>query len=103
MSLADYRNEYDKFDLPEQLLTPHPRDLFDQWVQEAIRLQAPEPTAMSLSTVNAAGQPSSRIVLLKGFTDEGVLFYTNYQSRKGQDLAQNPQACLLFFWPTLQR
>ena len=103
MSLADFRNEYDKFDLPEHLLTADPKELFTQWVDEAIRLQAPEPTAMSLSTVAPSGQPSSRIVLLKGFDSKGVLFYTNYDSKKGHDLAHNPQACLLFFWPTLQR
>lgn len=103
MSLADFRNEYDKFDLSEHLLTADPKELFTQWVDEAIRLKAPEPTAMSLSTVAPSGQPSSRIVLLKGFDPEGVLFYTNYDSKKGHDLAHNPQACLLFFWPTLQR
>lgn len=103
MSLSDLRNEYDKFDLPEHQLTSNPQELFQRWVDEAIRLQAPEPTAMSLSTVNANGMPSSRIVLLKGFDENGVQFYTNYQSRKGQDLAKNPNACLLFFWPTLQR
>ena len=103
MSLADFRNEYDKFDLPETLVSATPPELFAQWVDEAIRLQAPEPTAMSLSTVAPNGQPSSRIVLLKGIDEAGILFYTNYESRKGQDLEQNPQACLLFFWPTLQR
>lgn len=103
MSLADFRNEYDKFDLPEHLLTADPKALFSQWIDEAIRLQAPEPTAMNLSTVAPDGQPSSRIVLLKGFDDAGVLFYTNYDSKKGQDLAHNPKASLLFFWPTLQR
>lgn len=103
MSLADFRNEYDKFDLPEHQLTTNPRDMFERWLDEAIRLEAPEPTAMSLSTVNAEGMPSSRIVLLKGFDEKGVQFYTNYESHKGQDLAQNPKACLLFFWPTLQR
>lgn len=103
MSLADLRNEYDKFDLPEHQLTEHPKELFERWIEEAIRLQAPEPTAMSLSTVNAEGMPSSRIVLLKGFDENGVQFYTNYDSRKGHDLQQNPKACLLFFWPTLQR
>ena len=103
MSLADIRNEYDKFDLPDHLLTKDPLDLFHQWLDEAIRLKAPEPTAMSLSTVNTEGMPSSRIVLLKGFDEQGVHFYTNYNSHKGLDLAQNPKACLLFFWPTLQR
>lgn len=103
MSLADFRNEYDKFDLPDDQLTKNPLDLFNNWLDEAIRLKAPEPTAMSLSTVNAQGMPSSRIVLLKGFDEKGVHFYTNYDSHKGQDLAQNPKACLLFFWPTLQR
>lgn len=103
MSLADFRNEYDRFDLPEHVLTSDPKELFSQWVDEAIRLHAPEPTAMSLSTVAPNGQPSSRVVLLKGFDDLGVLFFTNYDSKKGQDLAHNPLACLLFFWPTLQR
>ena len=103
MSLADFRNEYDKFDLPEHQLTAHPRELFQQWVDEAIRLKAPEPTAMSLSTVGLDGMPSSRIVLLKGYDDNGIQFYTNYLSRKGQELSHNPKACLLFFWPTLQR
>lgn len=103
MSLADFRNEYDKFDLPDNQLTNDPIDLFNQWLDEAIRLKAPEPTAMSLSTVDAQGRPSSRIVLLKGFDENGVHFYTNYESHKGKDLAQNPKACLLFFWPTLQR
>ena len=103
MSLADFRNEYDKFDLPEHQLTADPRQMFERWLDEAIRLEAPEPTAMSFSTVNAEGMPSSRIVLLKGFDENGVQFYTNYDSHKGQDLAQNPKACLLFFWPTLQR
>lgn len=103
MSLADFRNEYDKFDLPDDQLTKNPLDLFNNWLDEAIRLKAPEPTAMSLSTVNEQGMPSSRIVLLKGFDEKGVHFYTNYDSHKGQDLAQNPKACLLFFWPTLQR
>lgn len=103
MSLADFRNEYDKFDLPDNQLPNNPLDLFNQWLDEAIRLKAPEPTAMSLSTVNAEGMPSSRIVLLKGFDENGVHFYTNYDSHKGKDLTQNPKACLLFFWPTLQR
>lgn len=103
MSLADFRNEYDKFDLPEHQLTADPRELFGHWLDEAMRLEAPEPTAMSLSTVNAEGMPSSRIVLLKGYDEQGLQFYTNYDSHKGQDLAQNPKACLLFFWPTLQR
>ncbi len=103
MSLADFRNEYDKFDLPEHLLSADPKELFSQWVDEAIRLHAPEPTAMSLSTVAPDGQPSSRVVLLKGVEEQGILFYTNYDSQKGQDLAHNPKACLLFFWPTLQR
>lgn len=103
MSLADRRNEYDKFDLPEHQLCENPRDMFARWLDEAIRLEAPEPTAMCLSTVNVEGIPSSRVVLLKGFDENGVQFYTNYLSHKGQDLAQNPKASLLFFWPTLQR
>ena len=103
MSLSDYRNEYAKFALGEAALNADPRLQFLSWLDQAMEEGAPEPTAMTLSTVNAEGQPTSRIVLLKGYDAEGLQFYTNYESRKGRDLAQNSQACLQFFWPTMQR
>ena len=77
---------------------------FRQWMDEALAAQLDEPTALTLSTVNAAGQPSSRVVLLKGLPDDaGFLFYTNYESRKGLELAGQPLAALNFFWPGLER
>ncbi len=103
MSLADYRNEYAKYQLPEEQLLKDPKEQFQRWLNEAMAQHAPEPTAMTLSTVGANGQPTARIVLLKGYDDNGLAFYTNYESRKGQELALNAQACLSFFWPTMQR
>jgi len=75
---------------------------FNTWFQEAIDSAALEPNAMTLSTATSSGVPSSRVVLLKG-VDEGFVFYTNYESKKGQQLAANPHACLNFFWPELER
>lgn len=103
MNLSDYRNEYTKGQLKESDLDAEPRVQFQKWLDEAMQEHAPEPTAMTLSTVNAQGQPTARIVLLKGYDEHGLAFYTNYSSRKGQELEQNPQACLSFFWPTMQR
>src|SRR5690606_9628309 len=80
-----------------------PLDQFAQWMDEAIKAEVPEPTAMTLATATPDGQPSARIVLLKGFDMRGFVFFTNYTSRKGQELAANPHASLLFFWPALER
>lgn len=74
-----------------------------RWLDEAIHAEAAEPTAMSLATVDAAGQPSQRIVLLKEISDKGIVFFTNYQSRKGQQLEQNPRGSANFFWAVLER
>lgn len=76
---------------------------FQQWFDEALEKQVMEPNAMTLSTVSASGRPSSRIVLLKGLNGSGLSFFTNYESRKGVELTENPHASLLFFWPELQR
>jgi len=103
MDLANYRNEYAKYQLPEDNLLPDPNAQFHQWLDEAMSQNAPEPTAMTLCTVNAQGQPSARIVLLKGYDKNGLSFYTNYDSKKGKELEQNPKASLSFFWPTMQR
>ncbi|MCX5589762.1 pyridoxamine 5'-phosphate oxidase [Alcaligenes endophyticus] len=103
MSIADIRNEYERFSLDESEMAEHPREQFHQWLKQAIEWDVAEPTAMTLATADEHGRPSARIVLLKGYDEQGVTFYTNYHSRKGLDIDHNPWASLLFFWPTLQR
>ncbi len=89
--------------LSETDVAPDPFAQFEQWMQQALNSELPEPTAMTLATATPDGRPSARIVLLKGFDASGFVFYTNYESRKGIELEQNPQATLLFFWPELER
>ncbi|MBF9140279.1 pyridoxamine 5'-phosphate oxidase [Hymenobacter properus] len=102
--LADLRKTYSQRTLAETDVLPDAVQQFRQWLDEALAAKLDEPTALTLSTVNAAGQPSSRVVLLKGLPDDaGFLFYTNYDSRKGQELAEQPLAALNFFWPGLER
>ncbi|MCF8346631.1 MAG: pyridoxal 5'-phosphate synthase, partial [Bacteroidales bacterium] len=98
-----YRKDYHRSQLNEAGLTGNPVELFEQWLKEAFEEDLPEPTAMTLATVNAEGRVSSRIVLLKGFDSGGFQFYTNYNSQKGLDLAENNHAALSFFWPELER
>ncbi len=102
-SLADLRNDYALKTLEERHVQPDPLQQFGIWMVEAIHAQVPEPTAMSLATVAANGRPSGRIVLLKGVDPKGFVFFTNYQSRKGQELAANPVAALTFMWKELER
>ncbi len=102
--LADLRKTYAQRTLSEADVLPDAVPQFRQWLDEAMAAQLDEPTALTLSTVAANGQPSSRVVLLKGLPDDaGFLFYTNYDSRKGQELAASPLAALNFFWPGLER
>lgn len=102
--LADLRKTYSQRTLSEADVLPNAVQQFRTWLDEAIAAQLDEPTALTLSTVSASGQPSSRVVLLKGLPDDaGFLFYTNYNSRKGQELATQPLAALNFFWPGLER
>lgn len=103
MSVANIRQNYEKGELLEANASDSPFEQFKHWLDQAIELPVPEPTAMALSTVSAQGRPSSRIVLLKGVEPEGFVFYTNYESRKGQELAEQPWASLLFFWQPLER
>ena len=103
MSVADIRQNYEKGELIEAAAKGSPFEQFELWLKEAIALPVAEPTAMGLTTVSDAGRPSSRIVLLKGFDENGFVFYTNYESRKGRELAARPQASLLFFWQPLER
>lgn len=103
MNLADLRKEYTLKVLSEESVHPHPIEQFSIWMNEAIRAEIPEPTAMHLATVSAEGKPSLRVVLLKGIENEGFVFFTNYESQKGKELAQNPYACVNFFWAELER
>lgn len=102
MSIADIRRDYQKNALLEDTVKADPFDQFQLWFNDALTAEVIEPTAMALGTVQN-GQPSSRIVLLKGFDACGLVFFTNYQSRKGQALAAQPFASALFFWPELER
>lgn len=101
--LAHIRREYSREKLSEKNVDPDPIVQFGQWMNEAIAAEVPEPTAMCLSTADSAGRPSSRMVLLKGFDAKGFVFFTNYNSHKGRELAENPYAALNFFWPELER
>ncbi|HXZ66553.1 MAG TPA: pyridoxamine 5'-phosphate oxidase [Streptosporangiaceae bacterium] len=89
--------------LDEHMLPPVPMELFDQWMGDVVRAGLPEPTAMVLATVSADGRPRARMVLLKDSGPDGFTFYTNRTSRKARDLADVPQACLLFPWHALHR
>jgi len=103
MSVADIRQKYEKFELLEASLAATPLEQFSIWFNEALQAQVPEPNAMTLATTTPEGRPSARIVLLKGYDEQGFVFFTNYPSRKGKELASNPYASLLFFWPALER
>jgi pyridoxamine 5'-phosphate oxidase len=101
--LAALRTDYSLKTLDERQVDRDPLKQFGVWMVEAIHAQVPEPTAMNLSTVDAAGRPSGRIVLLKGVDPRGFVFFTNYASRKGRDLAARPVAALTFLWKELER
>lgn len=103
MSLSDLRREYATRALDEQDADPNPMRQFSVWFDEALKSQLLDVNAMTLATATASGEPAARIVLLKGADEHGFVFYTNYDSRKGQDLAENPRACLLLFWAELER
>ncbi|CAG9178109.1 pyridoxamine 5'-phosphate oxidase [Cupriavidus respiraculi] len=101
--LADLRRSYVLGSLNEADVAADPITQFERWFDEALNAKLPEPNAMTLATVDAAGQPSARIVLLKGIDASGFTFFTNYESRKGADIAANPRAALLFHWVQLER
>eukprot|EP00871_Galdieria_phlegrea_P003233 jgi/Galph1/3910/GphlegSOOS_G2511.1 len=102
-AIAALREEYSSTGLDESSLTQDPRDLFQQWLQEAIAAQVKEPNAMCLATVDSRARPSNRYVLLKGLDKGGFVWYTNYTSRKGEQLRENPFAALTFWWGELER
>jgi pyridoxamine 5'-phosphate oxidase len=103
MKIADLRQEYMRAGLSEAEAHPNPFRQFEHWFRDALAAGLPLPNAMTLATVTAQGAPAARIVLLKDVEDETFVFYTNYESRKGQELAGRPQACLLFLWSELER
>jgi pyridoxamine 5'-phosphate oxidase len=101
--IADLRRDYARESLDEQNVALDPIAQFSRWFQEAMGSACAEPNAMTLATAEQDGRPSARIVLLKGFDARGFVFFTNYRSRKGRELALNPQAALLFHWIELER
>ena len=103
MDFTDQRLSYEKGELDQQSVPASPFELLKAWMSEAIEAQVQEPYAMSLATCGADSKPSVRIVLMREITDKGIVFYTNYESAKGQDIAENPNAEALFFWHKLER
>ncbi len=103
LSIADLRKSYTKGELDESHSDADPLKQFNTWLQEAIKSEVPEPNAMTLATVGSNLRPSTRIVLVKGYDERGLVWYTNYESRKGQELAGNPYASLQFHWVELER
>ncbi len=103
ISIADLRRDYSQHQLSEHDVDPDPIRQFSSWFHEAVAAELPEPNAMGLATVDADGKPSLRIVLLKDVDERGFTFYTNYESRKGGQLLQNPHAALTFHWTELER
>jgi len=102
-NIADLRKSYERTELDETASQTQPIKQFELWFQEALDAQVPEPNAMTLATVGENGRPSTRIVLVKGFDQRGIVWYTNYQSRKGRELAGHPFAALQFHWVELER
>ena len=101
--ISQLRKSYERAELSEDASHADPLRQFDQWLQEAIKSEVPEPNAMTLATVGGDLRPSTRIVLVKGYDAAGIVFYTNYDSRKGRELAGNPYAALQFHWVELER
>ena len=103
MDIAALRKSYEKDALDEEASAADPLQQFDTWMQQALKAQLPEPNAMTLATVGPDGRPSTRVVLIKGYDARGIVWYTNYDSRKGRELAANPAAALQFHWVELER
>lgn len=103
MNIADLRKSYERAELSETDSHADPLHQFDQWLNEAIQGEVPEPNAMTLATVGSNLRPSTRVVLVKGYDERGIVWYTNYDSQKGQELAGNPFAALQFHWVEMER
>ena len=102
-NFSKYRKEYNAGFLDEKNLPETPDVIFEQWLNHAIHSGTEEPLAMNLATSTADGKPSSRIVLLREFNSKGLVFYTNYKSRKGIEIKENPNVAATFFWPAMER
>ena len=102
-SIADLRKSYERAELNEEASRAAPGQQFSKWLEEAIAAQLPEPNAMTLATVGSDLRPSTRVVLIKGLDERGIVWFTNYDSRKGRELAGNPHAALQFHWVELER
>lgn len=103
LKLADIRKDYSKKELSPEECLPDAVAQFECWLDEAMKAEVPEPTAMHVASVDADGRPSARILLLKAVENGQFLFYTNYLSRKGREISVNPYVSLTFFWPELER
>ena len=102
-SLADMRKNYQQAELLESNAAKHPLQQFTTWLNQALEAEIPEPNAMTLATVSSSLRPSTRVVLIKGYDEQGIIWFTNYDSRKGHELAGNPFAALQFHWVELER
>ena len=103
LALAELRKSYERDELDERSCAEDPLRQFETWLDQALKAQLPEPNAMTLATVGPDGRPSTRIVLIKGLDARGLVWFTNYDSRKGRELAHQPQAALQFHWVELER
>jgi pyridoxamine 5'-phosphate oxidase len=103
IDIAALRKSYERAELDEHASAADPMQQFESWLSQAIAAEIPEPNAMTLATVGDQGRPSTRVVLIKGFDARGIVWFTNYESRKGRELAQNPHAALQFHWVELER
>lgn len=103
MDIAALRKSYERDELDETASAADPLQQFHTWFEQALKAELPEPNAMTLATVGADGRPSTRVVLIKGYDERGIVWYTNYASRKGRELAAHPFAALQFHWVELER
>ncbi|HOQ50179.1 MAG TPA: pyridoxamine 5'-phosphate oxidase [Candidatus Kapabacteria bacterium] len=101
--ISSIRHDYGKFSLDEKSIKKNPFEQFEIWFNDSLKGDFTDPNAFALSTVNNEGKPSSRILLLKGYDSNGFVFYSNYESRKGQEIEQNPYGAMLFFWDKFER
>jgi len=102
-NIADLRKSYERAELDESASHPDPLQQFSHWLRQALDAQLPEPNAMTLATVGPDGRPSTRVVLIKGYDERGIVWFSNYHSRKGRELAVNAFAALQFHWVELER
>jgi len=103
VNIESHRSNYQRSELTEDVIDPNPIEQLRKWLAEAFDDGCLEPNSMNVATVDASGQPSARIVLLRGLDERGLVFYTSYFSRKGRELSENPRIAATFYWPLLER